>query len=94
MKHSPILVIFGLLACGSTNEVEVSGGSNNTIVIEYTAPICEDPVFETKEDKLNCIDALTTLQIDGELRVEDVESLTPEQQELFKNIGEPDEVVL
>lgn len=94
MKHSPILVILGLLACGSSNEVEVSGGSHNTIVIEYSAPICEDPVFETKEDKLNCIDALTTLQIDGELRAEDMESLTQEQRELFENIGESDEIVL
>jgi len=72
-----------LAACGSNNELDVNGGTKNEVIVEYRAPICEDPVFETAKDKLKCLRALTSLKIDGEIRVEDLQELTPEQAEVL-----------
>lgn len=85
MKYLLILI---LAACGSANDVEVKGGTTNKVIVEYRAPLCEDPVFVTAKDKLKCVRALTTLQIDGELRVEDLEGLNDEQLSVLGGANE------
>jgi hypothetical protein len=82
------LIFLFLAACGSANDVEVKGGTTNKVVVEYRAPLCEDPVFVTVKDKLKCVRALTTLQIDGELRVEDLEGLSEEQVSVLGGVNE------
>ena len=68
------LVITG---CGTDNEVNVSGGTQNTAKVEvnYDAEICEDERFTPKQ-KLKCIELLTNPEIEATV-VSD--SLTQEQ---------------
>lgn len=74
MRILPITLL--LWGCGSDNDIDVNGGTTNTVVVEYRAPLCEQPPFETVEDKLKCIRALTTYKVDGKL---ETDGLTDDQ---------------
>lgn len=74
-----ILALAFLYGCGTDNEFDVKGGTENKVIVEYSIPICNDPVFVTKEDKLACIQAVTSITIDGEVSDDLLEQLSPDQ---------------
>ena len=70
MKTTICITLGILMGCGSDNDVDVKGGTTNTAKLEYRIPICEDPIFDTAEAKLRCIEAVTT--IEGKATLEDL----------------------
>ena len=79
MKMTLITIVL-LIGCGTDNEFDVKGGTENKVVVEHSIPICEDPVFVTKEDKLACIQAVTSITIEGQLSPDQLDTLGKEVQ--------------
>lgn len=81
MKKLALVLL--LAGCGTDNDVDVNGGTDNRLVIEYRAPMCETAPFYSAKDKLKCLRAITTYKIDGKL---EAEGLTPEQTEFLSEV--------
>ena len=74
-----LLITMLIYGCGTDNEFDVEGETTHKVVVEHTIPICDDPVFITKEDKLACIQAVTSITIDGEVSDDLLDQLSPDQ---------------
>lgn len=75
-----------LTACGSSNDVNVQGGTSNeaTVRVEYSAAVCEDDRFDA-EQKLECIRLLTNPEVSATVLSE---GLTQEQIDQILGVGE------
>jgi len=79
MKHITALIIAtAITACGTDHTID--GGTTNklevSVVVEHRMPICEQPMFDTTESILACIEAVTSQTLDAEILAE---NLTSEQ---------------
>ena len=70
MRIITLLVALSVWACGTSNDVNVSGGTANTaaatVSIEYIAEQCDDARF-TAGQKLRCIELLTSPSVKAEI---------------------------
>ena len=73
MKRAIILAAL-LSACGTDHTV--NGGTENSleakVVVEYRVPICEQPMFDTTESVLACVEAITSQTVDVEVLAENL----------------------
>ena len=63
-------ITLALTACGTSNDIDVSGGTKNTaeatVSVEYVAEQCDDERF-TAGQKLRCIELLTSPSVKAEV---------------------------
>jgi len=82
----PLLAIPLLLSCGTSNDLDVKGGTNNnvsaTVTIEHKIAICEKEQFDTKESIIECVKAVTSTSVDISAILQS-ENLTEEQLDII-----------
>ena len=79
-----LLITMLIYGCGTDNEFDVEGETTHKVVVEHTIPICDDPVFITKEDKLACIQAVTSITIDGGVGDDLLDQLSTDQLDVLE----------